>query len=76
MDGDRDPADPWREGLPLAAWLDETAMLAGQLEGMRDADELIAAVWALDEAELRAVVFERALRTLNERAKRQGAGTE
>jgi hypothetical protein len=41
--------------------------VAAQLEEMESADELIAAVWSLDEDELRAIVFERALRVLNER---------
>jgi hypothetical protein len=42
-------------------------MLSAQLAGMRNIDELASAVWALALMDLRAMVFERALRAMNER---------
>lgn len=64
------PDDPWEEGNPVAAMLDETAMLAIQLEHMRNFDEITRAVWALDIGDLRALALERALTAVVARRQR------
>jgi hypothetical protein len=65
IDGDEDrlPPDPWRpEGHPFAVALDEAAELCRLVESIETVEGVVAAVFALTEAEARMIVLERALR--------------